>query len=85
MCILKIYDYDLIVAGGGLAGLIQLLHVLLKQQAITYSRCRSKSYSYSRKKDDNRLICGDAVGKKSVDYMTERIGIKWGHPEIEHP
>ena len=30
-------------------------------------------------------ICGDAVGKKSIDYMSQRIGLKWGHPEIEHP
>jgi len=30
-------------------------------------------------------VCGDAVGKNSVDYMTSRIGIKWQNPEIEHP
>ncbi len=30
-------------------------------------------------------VCGDAVGKNTVDYMTERIHISWGHPEIEHP
>ncbi len=30
-------------------------------------------------------VCGDAVGKNTVDYMTGRIHISWGHPEIEHP
>jgi flavin-dependent dehydrogenase len=30
-------------------------------------------------------VCGDAVGKNTVDYMSSRIGTKWGHPEIEHP
>src|SRR6476620_12109727 len=30
-------------------------------------------------------ICGDAVGKNTVDYMTDRIKISWRSPEIEHP
>lgn len=30
-------------------------------------------------------VCGDAVGKNTVDYMAERIHINWGKPEIEHP
>ncbi len=30
-------------------------------------------------------VCGDAVGKNTVDYMADRIHINWGHPEIEHP
>src|SRR5574338_358425 len=37
------------------------------------------------KKTINGWICGDAVGKNTVDYMTERIKIAWGNPEIEHP
>ncbi|MFQ5941117.1 MAG: NAD(P)/FAD-dependent oxidoreductase [Nitrososphaerales archaeon] len=37
------------------------------------------------KKTINGWICGDAVGKNSVDYMTRRIGITWRSPEIEHP
>ncbi|MDE1826867.1 MAG: NAD(P)/FAD-dependent oxidoreductase [Thaumarchaeota archaeon] len=37
------------------------------------------------KKTINGWICGDAVGKNTVDYMTERIKISWGNPEIEHP
>lgn len=30
-------------------------------------------------------VCGDAVGKNTVDYMADRIKISWGYPEIEHP
>ena len=30
-------------------------------------------------------ICGDAVGKKPVDYMNSRINTNWQYPEIEHP
>jgi flavin-dependent dehydrogenase len=37
------------------------------------------------KKTISGWVCGDAVGKNSVDYMTSRIGIKWQNPEIEHP
>ncbi|MGQ0638390.1 MAG: NAD(P)/FAD-dependent oxidoreductase [Nitrososphaerota archaeon] len=37
------------------------------------------------KKTINGWICGDAVGKNTVDYMTDRIKIAWGSPEIEHP
>jgi len=37
------------------------------------------------KKTITGWICGDAVGKNTVDYMSDRIGTKWGYPEIEHP
>jgi digeranylgeranylglycerophospholipid reductase len=79
-------DYDIIIAGGGLAGMIvassaayhsgQTLRILVVD--------RNPIYDIG-KKTINGWICGDAVGKNSVDYMSERIGIKWGHPEIEHP
>jgi digeranylgeranylglycerophospholipid reductase len=79
-------DYDLIVAGGGLAGLI------VASSAAYYSNQALRILVLDRnplpalgKKTITGWICGDAVGKKSVDYMSERIGLKWGHPEIEHP
>lgn len=37
------------------------------------------------KKTINGWICGDAVSKRSVDNITEHIGIKYGKPELEHP
>ena len=37
------------------------------------------------KKTMTGWICGDAVGKKSVEYMSKRIGISWEYPEVEHP
>lgn len=79
-------DYDIIIAGGGLAGLI------VASSAAYYSRQSIKilvidrnSISHIGKKTVSGWICGDAVGKNTVDYMTERIKVKWGHPEIEHP
>lgn len=79
-------DYDIIVAGGGLAGMIAA------QSASYYSKQRLSILVLDRnpeptigKKTINGWVCGDAVGKNTVDYMTERIKIAWGNPEIEHP
>ncbi len=79
-------DYDIIVAGGGLAGMISA------QSAAFYSKQKLSILVIDRnpeptlgKKTINGWICGDAVGKNTVDYMTERIKISWGSPEIEHP
>ena len=29
-------------------------------------------------------VCGDAVSKEAVDYMSNRIKVNWSEPEIEH-
>ena len=79
-------DYDIIVAGGGLAGMI------VACSAAYYSKQMLKVLVVDRnaapelgRKTVSGWICGDAVGKNSVDFMTSRIGIKWQYPEIEHP
>jgi flavin-dependent dehydrogenase len=82
----ELRDYDIIVAGGGLAGMI------VASSASYYSKQSLKILVVDRnpspqlgKKTLLGWVCGDAVGKNSVDYMTSRIGIKWQNPEIEHP
>ena len=79
-------DYDIIVAGGGLAGLI------VASSAAYYSNQSMKILVIDRnaipqqgKKTVSGWVCGDAVGKNTVDYMADRIKISWGYPEIEHP
>src|SRR6185503_18757176 len=79
-------DYDIIVAGGGLAGLIAA------SSAAYYSKQSMKILVIDRnaipqqgKKTVSGWVCGDAVGKHTVDYMTDRVKISWGYPEIEHP
>src|SRR5208283_2021159 len=29
--------------------------------------------------------CGDATSKRSLDYLAEHIGLRYGQPELEHP
>ena len=79
-------DYDIIVTGGGLAGLI------VASSAAYYSNQSLKILVVDRnplseqgRKTVSGWICGDAVGKNTVDYMTSRIKITWSQPEIEHP
>ena len=36
------------------------------------------------RKNISGWICGDAVSKEAVDFMSERIGVAWSEPEIEH-
>lgn len=78
-------DYDVIVAGGGLAGTIAA------QSVAYYSNQRLKVLVIDRnppdlpgRKNVNGWICGDAVSKEAVDYMTNRIQVRWEEPEIEH-
>lgn len=78
-------DYDLIVAGGGLAGMIAA------QSAAHYSNQKLSILVIDRnppimlgRKSINGWICGDAVSKEAVDYMGSRIKAPWGKPEIEH-
>jgi digeranylgeranylglycerophospholipid reductase len=79
-------DYDIIVAGGGLAGLI------VASSAAYYSNQSLKILVVDRnpisdqgRKTVSGWICGDAVGKNTVDYMSSRIKTTWAQPEIEHP
>ncbi len=37
------------------------------------------------KKTHNGWTCGDATSKRSLDYLAEHIGIRYGSPELEHP
>ena len=78
-------DYDIIIAGGGLAGMIVATSAAYySKQSLKILVVDRNSFSDLGKKTMNGWICGDAVGKNSVDYMTSRIGISWGWPEIEH-
>lgn len=78
-------DYDVIVAGGGLAGTIaaQSVSYYSKQKLSILVIDRSTRFTPGQK-NISGWTCGDAVSKETVDFMTERIKIPWTEPEIEH-
>lgn len=80
------YDYDIIATGAGIAGMIAAtsaaIHSKQKLKILIVDRNKEPE---AGKKTITGWVCGDAVGKNSVDYMAKRIGINWGKPEIEHP
>ena len=78
-------DYDVIIAGGGLAGTITA------QSISHYSNQNVKILVVDRnpetlpgRKGLAGWVCGDACSKEAVDFMSERIKIQWTKPEIEH-
>lgn len=82
---LFVVDYDVIVAGGGLTGTI------VAQAVSYYSNQNIKILVIDRnpeifpgRKSMGGWTCGDACSKEAVDYMSERIKVQWGKPEIEH-
>ena len=78
-------DYDVIIAGGGLAGTV-VAHSVAKHSA---QRLRVLVVDRSPErmpgsKSVSGWICGDAVSREAVDYMTAHTGVSWSEPEIEH-
>ncbi|HYB06994.1 MAG TPA: NAD(P)/FAD-dependent oxidoreductase [Nitrososphaerales archaeon] len=78
-------DYDVIIAGGGMAGLITAASIGYnskgKARVLVVDRNREDEPG---KKTNNGWTCGDATSKRSLDYLADHIGIKYGSPELEH-
>ncbi len=71
-------DYDIIIAGGGLAGMIVASSAAYySNESLRILVVDRNPMSVMGKKTMTGWICGDAVGKKSVEYMSKRIGISW--------
>ncbi|MDA4120588.1 MAG: NAD(P)/FAD-dependent oxidoreductase [Thaumarchaeota archaeon] len=79
-------NYDVIIAGGGMAGLITAASIgyNTKSKAHVLVIDRNKE-DEPGKKTNNGWTCGDATSKRSLDYLAEHIGIRYGSPELEHP
>ena len=79
-------DYDVIIAGGGMAGLITAASIGYnsKGKARMLVIDRNKETEPGRK-TVNGWTCGDATSKRSLDYLAEHIGVRYGSPELEHP
>jgi flavin-dependent dehydrogenase len=79
-------DYDAIIAGGGMSGLITAAsigyHSKGNARVLIVDRNPEQEPG---KKTHNGWTCGDATSQRSLDYLAEHIGIRYGSPELEHP
>ncbi len=57
-----------------------------------YSKGKARVLIIDRNKEDepgkkthNGWTCGDATSKRSLDYLGDHLGIRYGPPELEHP
>ncbi len=78
-------DYDVIIAGGGLAGTITAQSIShYSNQNLKILVIDRNSELFPGRKSLAGWVCGDACSKEAVDFMSERIKIQWTRPEIEH-
>ena len=79
-------DFDVVIAGGGMAGLITAASIGYnsKGKARVLVVDRNKESEPGRK-TNNGWTCGDATSKRSLEYLADHIGIRYGSAELEHP
>jgi flavin-dependent dehydrogenase len=78
------FDHDVIVAGGGIAGLITASSVAhYSKQNLSILVIDRNPQSEMGKKTGGGWVCGDAVSKGSLDFLESHVGIKYGKPELE--
>ena len=77
-------DYDVIIAGAGLAGMVTAAstakHSNGNLRILVIDR---NSREEAGKKTSTGWVCGDAVSKNSLDYLEREVGIRYGKPELE--
>ena len=79
-------DFDVIIAGGGMAGLITAASIGYnsKGNARVVIVDRNKE-NEPGKKTNNGWTCGDASSKRTLHYHAEHIGNTYGSPQLDHP
>ncbi len=74
-------NYDIIVAGGGIAGSLAAA-AAAKKGAKTIVLDRNDQLVVG-KKTNWGWVCGDAVAKSHLDFVQKQIDIKFGDPELD--
>ena len=78
------FNYDVIVAGGGIAGCITASSVAHhSKQGLSILVIDRNPQSEMGKKTGGGWVCGDAVSKGSLDFLESHVGLKYGKPELE--
>jgi geranylgeranyl reductase family protein len=79
-------DYDVIIAGAGIAGMITAASAAKhSNQNLRILVVDRNPRSQAGMKTATGWVCGDAVSKNSVDYLASEVGIHYGKPELERP
>src|SRR5208282_1640753 len=77
-------EYDVIIAGGGIAGLVTAAsaakHAKENLRIVVIDR---NSRDEMGKKTANGWVCGDAVSKNSLDFLAANVGVRYGEPKLE--
>ncbi len=75
------YDYDIIVAGGGIAGSLAAA-AAAKKGAKVLMLDRNDRINVG-KKTNWGWVCGDAVAKVHIDFIKEHLGMALDYPELD--
>ena len=79
-------DYDVIIAGAGIAGMITAASAAKhSEQNLRILVLDRNPRSEAGKKTASGWVCGDAVSKNSLDFLAKEVGIRYTKPELEHP
>lgn len=79
-------DYDVIIAGAGIAGMITAASAAKhSNQNLRILVVDRNPRSQAGMKTATGWVCGDAVSKASIDYLASEVGVHYGRPELERP
>ncbi len=74
-------DYDIIVAGGGIAG--SLAAIGAAQSGAKVVMLDRNDYSTAGKKTNWGWVCGDAVAQTHIDFVREHLGLRLDEPILD--
>ena len=78
-------DYDVIIAGGGIAGVLTATSIAINsKEKLKILIIDINKKEELGKKTVNGWICGDATSKNSIKFIEENLNIIYDEPELAH-